>query len=107
MSFLLQVRSQVPDIPPEGRSTKADGAVASDPYEMQKSGFWGDESAEADDLSIPQRPQLLRCNAVHCVERGPWTGTLVCCLRKAGHPDRHQVVLGDVGTSEFWQETWR
>jgi hypothetical protein len=43
---------------------------------------------------------------VHCIDRGPWLGTLVCCIRRSGHEDGHAMSLGDRGASDYWCETW-
>jgi hypothetical protein len=61
---------------------------------------------DLDPTELPEQPQWLRCGAVHSVERGPWVGTLVCCMRKGGHTNEHLMTLGDAGTPEYWQEFW-
>lgn len=81
--------------------------MATDPYRLQKkTDFWNDESDRADDLSLPQQPQFQRCAVVRCIEQGRWAGTFICCMRKAGHQGDHLTTLGDVGTFDYWRETW-
>jgi hypothetical protein len=65
----------------------------------------GDE-LDLDELELPEQPHLRRCGAVHCIEQGPWAGTLVCCMRKTDHPNGHLMTLGDAGGSDYWQEFW-
>ena len=43
---------------------------------------------------------------MHCIDHGPWIGTLVCCIRQSGHADDHSMSLGDFGQVDYWQETW-
>ena len=80
--------------------------MTTDPYDFREPDGRGQENAPFDDLDLPSQPQLRRCSAVHCVEHGPWAGTLVCCMRKVGHDGEHIMKLGDVGTPEYWQEVW-
>jgi hypothetical protein len=83
--------------------------VTSDPFDSRNINHRTDDEAEPDldDLELPEQPQWRRCAAVHCIEQGPWTGTLVCCMRKIGHGNEHLMTLGDVGTAEYWQEFWQ
>ena len=62
-------------------------------------------SISTTSSSRPNR-QWQRCGAVHCIDRGPWIGTLVCCIRRSGHESDHSMSLGDFGAVDFWQETW-
>ena len=55
---------------------------------------------------MPDRMQWQRCGAVHCIDSGPWIGTLVCCIRQSGHDSDHSMSLGDAGAVDFWQESW-
>jgi hypothetical protein len=82
--------------------------VTSDPPQAWKVERWteNDTDLDLDELELPEQPQWQRCRAVHCIERGPWTGTLVCCMRKCDHEGQHLMTLGDVGTSDYWQEFW-
>jgi hypothetical protein len=66
---------------------------------------WSEADGDLDDLELEQ-PQWHRCGAVHCIESGPWLGTLVCCIRRSGHPDVHSMSLGDMGAPDHWCETW-
>ena len=67
---------------------------------------WSDADFDLDELRLPEEPQWHRCGAVHCIDRGPWLGTLVCCVRRSGHDGGHAMSLGDVGAPDHWQETW-
>ena len=82
-------------------------AMTTDPYGFREPGDGDEDDAAFDELGIPSQPRLQRCGAVHCIAYGPWTGTLVCCMRKGGHDGDHIMKLGDTGTSEYWQEVWR
>ena len=67
---------------------------------------WQDDEFDLDDLAMPERTQWQRCGAVHCIDRGPWIGTLVCCIRQSGHDQDHSMSLGDLGEVDYWQESW-
>ena len=67
---------------------------------------WYDDDFDLEDLALPEQRQWQRCGAVHCIDRGPWIGTLVCCIRQSGHDHDHTMSLGDFGRVDFWQETW-
>jgi hypothetical protein len=67
---------------------------------------WHDEDFDLDDLAMPAMTQWQRCGAVHCIDQGPWIGTLVCCIRQSGHDSGHSMSLGDQGAVDYWQETW-
>jgi len=67
---------------------------------------WHDNDFDLDDLAMPEPRQWQRCGAVHCIDNGPWIGTLVCCIRQSGHANDHTMSLGDFGAVDFWQETW-
>jgi len=67
---------------------------------------WQDEEFDLDDLAMPERTQWQRCGAVHCIDSGPWIGTLVCCIRQSGHDQDHSMSLGDLGEVDYWQESW-
>ncbi len=67
---------------------------------------WHDEDFDLDDLAMPETLQWQRCGAVHCIDHGPWIGTLVCCIRQSGHDSDHSMSLGDAGAVDFWQESW-
>ena len=67
---------------------------------------WHDNDFDLDDLAMPEPRQWQRCGAVHCIDNGPWIGTLVCCIRQSGHGNDHTMSLGDFGAVDFWQETW-
>jgi hypothetical protein len=66
-----------------------------------------DDDLDLDELDLPEQPRWRRCGAVHSIEGGPWTGTLVCCMRKIDHQNEHLMTLGDLGGPEYWQEFWR
>lgn len=72
--------------------------MTTDSYKLRKTHFWNDESDEVDELSLPKQPEFLRCTVVRCIQHGPWAGTLVSCVRKAGHQGDHLITRGDVGT---------
>ena len=55
---------------------------------------------------MPEPRQWQRCGAVHCIDHGPWIGTLVCCIRQSSHDGDHSMSLGDFGAVDYWQETW-
>ncbi len=77
-----------------------------DPHPVHTYRTWTDDDFDLDDLAIPDAPQWRRCGAVHCIDRGPWLGTLVCCIRQSGHDGTHAMSLGDEGGPDHWQETW-
>ena len=64
------------------------------------------DDLDLDETTVPDRPMWHRCGSVHCVERGPWIGTLVCCVRQSGHEDAHAMSLGDAGAADYWRESW-
>jgi hypothetical protein len=66
---------------------------------------WHDDNFGIDDLTLPAQTWQ-RCGTVHCIDHGPWMGTLVCCIRRSGHSGDHSMSLGDVGQADYWQETW-
>jgi len=86
--------------------------MTSDPLRRQAHDDWFDVDTEsdadldADEIVLPAVPQWRRCSVVHCIEQGPWVGTLVCCIRQSGHKDGHSVPLGDVGSPDYWLEIW-
>ena len=82
--------------------------MTSDPFYSRKIDHWTEDDTEPDldGLELPEQPQWRRCGAVHCIEQGPWTGTLVCCMRKSGHKNEHLMTLGDFDNSDYWQEFW-
>ena len=70
---------------------------------------WHDHDFDLDDLgdmTLPEQRTWQRCGAVHCIDHGPWIGTLVCCIRQSGHADDHTMSLGDFGQVDYWQESW-
>jgi hypothetical protein len=77
-----------------------------DPYHVRRFSDWSDADLDLDDLVLPPEPVWHRCGAVHCIDRGPWLGTLVCCIRRSGHDDTHSMSLGDEGAPDYWRETW-
>ena len=77
-----------------------------DPYHVRKLSEWSEADFDLDDLVLPETPQWHRCGAVHCIDQGPWLGTLVCCIRRSGHVDAHSMSLGDAGAPDHWDETW-
>ncbi len=77
-----------------------------DPFHVHRISEWSDADFDLDDLELPAAPQWNRCGAVHCIDRGPWIGTLVCCIRRSGHEDGHSMSLGDEGAPDYWRETW-
>ncbi len=81
-------------------------AVTIDPNHTQRLGGWREAEFDLDDLVMPPEPKWHRCGAVHCIDNGPWIGTLVCCIRQSGHDGGHTVSLGDEGGSDFWRESW-
>ena len=68
-----------------------------DPFHVRRISEWSDADFDLEDLELPAAPQWNRCGAVHCIDRGPWIGTLVCCIRRSGHEDGHSMSLGDEG----------
>ena len=77
-----------------------------DPNHVRRFSDWSDADFDLDDLVLPPEPVWHRCGAVHCIDRGPWLGTLVCCIRRSGHDDTHSMSLGDEGAPDYWRETW-
>lgn len=77
-----------------------------EPYHVHKYSEWSDADFDLEDLVLPPEPQWHRCGAVHCIDRGPWLGTLVCCIRRSGHDDGHSMSLGDEGAPDYWREIW-
>ena len=77
-----------------------------DPLHVHSYSQWSDADFDLDDLELPAEPLWSRCGAVHCIDRGPWIGTLVCCIRRSGHEDDHSMSLGDEGAPDYWHETW-
>ena len=91
------------------RVTKQKGqesTVTIDPFHVRKFSQWSEAEFDLDDLVLPAEPQWHRCGAVHCIDRGPWLGTLVCCIRRSGHEDGHSMSLGDEGSPDYWREVW-
>lgn len=78
--------------------------MTSDPFYARDSD--DEPELDLDPIELPVQPQWRRCAAVHCVERGPWVGTLVCCMRKSGHTNEHLMTLGDPDTPDYWRECW-
>ncbi len=79
-----------------------------DPFHVRRFSQWPDSDFDLEDLdrAMPDEPQWHRCGAVHCIDRGPWLGTLVCCIRRSGHEELHSMSLGDMGAPDYWCETW-
>ncbi len=79
-----------------------------DPFHVRRFGDLSDADFDLEDLDLvmPDEPQWHRCGAVHCIDRGPWLGTLVCCIRRSGHDDHHSMSLGDIGAPDYWRESW-
>ena len=75
-----------------------------DPFHVRKLSEWSDADFDLDDLVLPEQQQWHRCGAVHCIDRGPWLGTLVCCIRRSGHEDAHSMSLGDEGAPDYWRD---
>jgi hypothetical protein len=102
--------SYAPHVPIIGeRVTKQKGqerTVTIDPFHVRRFSEWSDAEFDLDDLVLPAEPQWHRCGAVHCIDRGPWLGTLVCCIRRSGHEDGHSMSLGDEGSPDYWREVW-
>lgn len=91
------------------RVTQQKGAgktLTIDPFHVHRFSEWSDADFDLEDLELPAEPQWNRCGAVHCIDRGPWIGTLVCCIRRSGHEDGHSMSLGDEGAPDYWRETW-
>ena len=61
---------------------------------------------EMDDLDLPPSSLWQRCGSVHCIDNGPWIGTLVCCIRRSGHDGEHSMSLGDADGEDYWPERW-
>lgn len=80
--------------------------MAIEPHTQRVLRDWNDEDFDLDDLVLPAQPAWQRCGAVHCIDCGPWMGTLVCCIRRSGHDTDHSMSLGDFGEIDYWQETW-
>jgi hypothetical protein len=82
--------------------------MASNPFQALEPGTRSGPASDLDldELDPPEQAPCQRCNAVHCVEGGPWAGTLVCCMRRSGHASEHLTTLGDIGTPEYWEELW-
>jgi hypothetical protein len=78
--------------------------VNSGPLNTQETDHWSED--DLHELTLPEQPLWQRCGTVRCIEQGPWTTTLVCCMRKSEHEGEHRMTLGDVGTPEYWQESW-
>ncbi len=78
--------------------------MASNPFQALESGIRPRLGSDPD--LDPWEQPCRRCSAVHCVESGPWAGTLVCCMRRSGHASEHLTALGDAGTPEYWEELW-
>ena len=76
------------------------------PHEVRRVSQWSDTDFDFDDLALPAQPQWHRCGAVHCIDRVPWLGTVVCCILPSGHAVGHSMSLGDAGAPDYWQETW-
>jgi len=105
--FPLQLRSPYSDHGEEAYETKGAGKTLTiDPFHVRRFSDWSDADFDLDDLELPATPQWNRCGAVHCIDRGPWIGTLVCCIRRSGHEDGHSMSLGDEGAPDFWREIW-
>jgi hypothetical protein len=103
----LQLRRSLSDHPVEGTETKGAGKTLTiDPFHVRKLSEWSDADFDLDDLVLPEQQQWHRCGAVHCIDRGPWLGTLVCCIRRSGHEDAHAMSLGDEGAFDYWRTTW-
>lgn len=88
------------------RHVKGQETVTIDPSHVRGYSEWSDTEIDLDDLVLPDGPQWQRCGAVHCIDHGPWLGTLVCCIRRSGHDDFHSMSLGDAGSPDYWRETW-
>ncbi len=67
---------------------------------------WMETEFDIEELNLPATPQFRRCGAVHCIDNGPWLGTLVCCIRRSSHEGDHAMSLGDEGADDFWRESW-
>ena len=107
----LGVRRSGPDDRTAGRDHRktrqgAERTVKIEPHTQRIARDWSDENFDLDDLVLPAQEEWQRCGAVHCIDRGPWMGTLVCCIRRSGHERDHSMSLGDAGESDFWQEHW-
>ncbi len=99
--------SRIPINCGEGSDTQGAGTnLTIDPFHVRQFSQWSDADFDVDDLVLPEAPQWHRCGAVHCIDRGPWLGTLVCCIRRSGHEDGHSMSLGDEGSPDYWRETW-
>jgi hypothetical protein len=80
--------------------------VSSGSLDTREVDLWSEDETVLHMVVPPAHPQWERCPAVHCIEEGPWTQTLVCCTRKMEHEDEHKMTLGDVGAPEYWEESW-
>lgn len=80
--------------------------MAIDPYRVRRTMEWSDTELDLEELGLATQPHYQRCGAVHCVDRGPWMGTLVCCVRRSGHVEEHSMSLGDIGEPDYWRESW-
>ena len=80
--------------------------MAIEPHTQRVLRDWNDDDFDLEDLVLPVQPAWQRCGAVHCIDRGPWLGTLVCCIRRSGHEDAHAMSLGDEGAFDYWRTTW-
>jgi hypothetical protein len=108
LQFPLQLERAHSDYWREGYETKGAGKTLTiDPFHVRKFSEWSDADFDLADLELPAGPQWNRCGAVHCIDRGPWIGTLVCCIRRSGHEDGHSMSLGDEGAPDYWRETWQ
>ena len=85
---------------------KGQETLSIDPIHARTFSEWSDADFDLEDLVMPEQPQWHRCGAVHCIDRGPWRGTLVCCIRRSGHDHGHGMSLGDEGAPDYWRETW-
>ena len=79
--------------------------MSSGPLDTREVDLWSEDDPSIHELESAH-PQWERCGAVHCIEKGPWTKTLVCCIRKMGHEDEHKMALGDEGAPDHWRESW-
>jgi hypothetical protein len=89
-----------------GTTTRGRNTVAIEHQTQRALRDWHDDNFDLDDLGLPTQRTWRRCGAVHCIDHGPWIGTLVCCIRQSGHADDHSMSLGDAGQVDYWRETW-